>query len=135
MVSVISWPTLGSFFAYFGAALVAEILFVMIYMKVTPHHEGALIHKGNVAAAISLAGAVLGFTIPLASVIIHSVSFLDMAVWSGVALVVQLAVFWLVDFALRGIGRHIEDGNLAAGITLGVAALAIGVVNAASMSY
>jgi len=127
--------TLGSFLGYFAAALIAQGVFVAAYMAVTSHHEVTLIRRGNVAAAISLAGAVLGFTLPLASAIIHSVSLLDMAVWSVVALVVQLAVFRLVDFLLRGISRHIDEGNIAAGITLAAAALGIGAVNAASMSY
>jgi putative membrane protein len=135
MSILMSLETLGSFLGYFAAALVAQALFVAAYMGVTSHHEFRLIRQGNVAAAISLAGAVLGFTLPLASAVIHSLSLLDMAVWSAVALVVQLAVFRLVDFLLRDISRHIDEGNIAAGVTLAAAALAIGAVNAASMSY
>ena len=126
---------LGDFAVYFGAALAAEAIFVVLYMAMTPHREAALIVAGNTAAAVSLGGAVLGFTLPLASAIANSVSLLDMAVWSVVALVVQLAVFRLVDLMLRGMSRRIEDGNLAAGLTLAVASLAIGVLNAASMTY
>jgi putative membrane protein len=89
---------IGPFLLYFGVALVFEAIFIALYMAVTPHHEATLIKQGNAAAAISLGGAVLGFTLPLASSIIHSVSLLDMAVWSVVALLVQLAVYRLVDF-------------------------------------
>jgi putative membrane protein len=130
-----SLQPLGLFLIYFGVALVFQAVFIALYMAVTPHHEVALIKKGNTAAAISLGGAVLGFTLPLASVIIHSVSLLDMAVWSVVALLVQLAVYRLVDFLLREISRHIEEGNVAAAATLAVASLAIGMINAASMTY
>jgi len=77
---------------------------------------------------------VLGFTLPLASAIAHSVSLLDMALWSGVALVVQLALFLLAGVVLRGLSRHIEDGNLAAGVTLATASIAIGLLNAACMT-
>lgn len=125
----------GSFLSYFGAAVVAEAVFLAVYMAVTKHNEAALIRKGNVAAAVSLGGAVLGFTLPLASAVIHSVSLLDMAVWSVLALVVQIAVFLLVDRVLKGISAQIEQDNMAAGATLAVASLAIGVINAASMSY
>lgn len=135
MSIVISLQTIGSFLLYFGVALVAEAIFVALYMAVTPHQEAALIKRGNAAAAISLGGAVLGFTLPLASVIVHSVSLLDMAAWSTVALIVQLGVYLIVDFLLRKISRHIEDGNVAAAATLATASIAIGMINAASMTY
>jgi len=130
-----SLEPIGLFLVYFGVALAFQAVFIALYMTVTPHHEAALIKQGNAAAAISLGGAVLGFTLPLASVIIHSVSLLDMAIWSVVALLVQLAVYRLVDFLLREISRRIEDGNVAAAATLAVASLAIGMINAASMTY
>lgn len=126
---------LGYFLLYFVAALVAEAVFIFLYMIVTPHREMTLIREGNTAAALSLGGAVLGFTVPVASAVANSVSLLDMAVWSAVALVVQLIVFVLASLALRGLSRRIEEGDLAAGITLAAASLAIGVLNAASMTY
>ncbi len=132
---VMSLQTLGSFLLYFGAALVAMAVFVVLYMAVTSHHEASLIRQGNTAAAISFAGALIGFTLPLASAIIHSVSLIDMLVWSAIALVVQLAVFLLVDRLLREISRHIEEGNIAAGTTLAAASVAIGIINAACMTY
>jgi putative membrane protein len=130
-----SLETLGSFSLYFGAALIALAIFLSLYMAVTPHNEAALIRKGNTAGAISLMGALIGFTLPLAAVIEYSVSLADMAVWSAIAIAVQLAVYLVVNFLLRAISRQIEDGNLAAGITLAGASVAIGVLNAACMSY
>ena len=130
-----SFQGIGNLLFYFGVALGFEAVFIALYMAVTPHHEAALIKQGNSAAAISLGGAVLGFTLPLASVITHSVSLLDMAVWNAVALLVQLVVYLLVNLLLRGISRRIEEGNIAAATTLAVASLAIGIINAASMTY
>ena len=132
---VMSLATLGNFALYFAAALAAITIFTLLYMAVTSHNEVSLIRKGNTAAAISLAGALIGFTLPLASAIIHSVSLIDMLVWSAIAIVVQLAVFLLVDRCLREISKHIEEGNVAAGTTLAAASLAIGIVNAACMTY
>ena len=60
---------LGSFLAYFGAAVLAEAVFLALYMRVTPHDEAKLIGAGNAAAAISLGGAMLGFTLPVASAV------------------------------------------------------------------
>ena len=135
MPTVISFEAFASFLVYFAVALAFVAAFAALYMAITPHHEATLIRAGNTAAAISLGGAVLGFTLPLASVIIHSVSLVDMAVWSIVAFTVQLAVYRLVDFLLRDISKHIDEGNVAAATTLAVASLAIGAINAASMAY
>ena len=77
----------------------------------------------------------LGFTVPLASAMIHSVSLLDMVVWSAVALGVQVAVFTAADRLMRGVSALIEKDNVAAGVTLGSGSLTIGLINAASMSY
>jgi putative membrane protein len=125
----------GSFLLYFGAALVFVAVFAGIYTSVTSHRELALIKQGNGAASISLGGALLGFTLPLGSVIAHSVSLLHMALWSGVALVIQLGVFLLMNALLRNVSRRIEDGNIAAATSVAVASLAIGILNAASMTY
>ena len=122
------------FLLYFATAVVAEAVFVLLYMAVTPYHEAALIKAGNTAAAITLAGAVLGFTLPLASAIAHNVSLLGTVVWAAVALVVQLAVFMLANLFLRGFSRRIEEGNVAAGITVAVASLVAGIISAACMT-
>ncbi|AVK72173.1 DUF350 domain-containing protein [Cupriavidus necator] len=49
-------------------------LFMLVYTQVTPHREFQLIREGNVAAALSLGGAVLGFSLTLSSSIQHSTS-------------------------------------------------------------
>ena len=126
---------LGSFLVYFGAAVLAEAVFLTLYMRVTPHDEAKLIGAGNAAAAVSLGGAMLGFTVPVASAVANSVSILDMALWTLVALIIQLAVFLLASLAMRGLSRRIEQGDMAAGIALAAASLSIGILNAACMTY
>jgi putative membrane protein len=126
---------LPGFLLYFGLGIAAMALFLALYMAVTPHHEFKLIEAGNKAAAVSLGGAVLGFTLPLASAATNSVSLLDMAVWSLVALVAQLIVFVIASLLMKGLSKRIEAGDMAAAVTLATGSLAIGVLNAASMSY
>ena len=36
---MISWDSLGDFLVYFGAALLAEAIFIALYMAFTPHRE------------------------------------------------------------------------------------------------
>jgi putative membrane protein len=134
MDQIFSLQGIDSFFLYFATAACAEAIFVVLYMAVTPHHEATLIKAGNPAAALSFGGAVIGFTIPLASAIAHNVSLPGTAVWAGVALVVQLAVFLLTNLFLRDLSRRIEQGDLAAGIMVAVASVASGMISAACMT-
>ena len=89
----------------------------------------------NFTATLNKGLVFYGFTLPLASAIVHSVSLADMLVWSAIALVVQIGVFLGVDRTLRHISKHIEEGNVAAGATLAGASVAIGIVNAACLTY
>jgi putative membrane protein len=126
---------LPAFAAYLALAIVLALVFVAIYVRLTPHPEIRLIREGNAAAAASLGGALIGFAIPLASAIENSVSLLDMLLWAAVALAVQLIGYLLARAAVRDLSRQIEQGTLAAGIFLGAVAIAIGLLNAASMTY
>ena len=134
MDQMFSLQGIDSFFLYFATAVVAEAIFVVLYMAVTPHHEATLIKAGNPAAALSFGGAVIGFTLPLASAISQNVSLPGTVVWAAVALVVQLAVFLLTNLFLGGLSRRIEQGELAAGIMVAVASVASGMISAACMT-
>lgn len=123
------------FIVYFVAAIAAVAVFLAIYVRITPYREVALIRDGNVAAAASLSGALLGFVLPLASAVAHSVNLADMAIWSAIALVVQVAAYAAARVLLPGIGSGIPSGNVAHGLTLGALSLAVGILNAACMTY
>jgi hypothetical protein len=69
--------TFPNFVAYFAVGGVLTALFVALYSNLTPHREIALIRAGNVAAAIALSSALVGFVIPLASVVAHSAGIID----------------------------------------------------------
>ena len=75
-----SFAGFDDFLIYFGMSLVLLALFLAIYVRLTPYREFALIRDGNIAAAYSLSGSMLGFIIPLASAVEHSVNPVDMAV-------------------------------------------------------
>jgi putative membrane protein len=119
---------------YFGIASVAVVVFVAIYVMVTPHHEFRLIRQGNTAAAISLGGAILGYTIPLAKAVAQSESLSDMLLWSGVALVAQLVAYGIARLLLPQLSSHVNEGKPASGIFLAAIAIAIGMLNAAAMT-
>ena len=64
--------TFPNFVVYFVLGGVLTTLFVLLYARLTPQRDITLIRAGNSAAAITLVGALLGFVVPLASVIAHS---------------------------------------------------------------
>ena len=110
-------------------------VYVAIYVRITPYPELELIRRGNVAAACSLSGSLLGFAVPLASAVAHSVNLVDMALWALVAMTVQVGAFVAVKLIIPGIARDIAEAKTAQGIFLGALSLAVGVLNAACMSY
>ena len=127
--------TLPTFLLYFVAASVLFAAFLTIYLRITPYAELVLIRQGNVAAAVSLVGAMVGFSLPVANVIMHSSSLLDMCLWSLIALVVQTIVYFLVSWLLPEFKRGIEQGNLAHATLLAGASVVAGILNAACMTY
>ncbi len=123
------------FAAYFALGLLLLFLFVVIYVRITPYREIALIRAGNVAAAASLGGSIIGFVLPVASAIENSVSLIDMLLWSLVALVVQLLAFVIARAMVPAISKNVEEGQVASGLFLGAIAIALGLLNAACMTY
>ena len=109
-------------------------VFVAIYVRVTPYREIALIREGNMAAAFSLSGSILGFVVPLASAVQHSVNIVDMAIWGVIALFVQLAAFVAVKLLIPSRRGH-PRRQAAQGFFLGALSLGVGLLNAACMSY
>mgnify|MGYP003979238911 FL=1 len=122
------------FLAYMATAVGLTLCYVVIYIWVTPHPEIKLIRENNVAASLAFAGSLIGFCVPLASAIAHSASLVDCALWGGVAVIVQITIFYLVCMPIPKISERIEKGELASGLWLGAASLAGGVLNAASMT-
>ncbi len=131
----LSLQGLDEFLAYFGLCIVFVALFLAIYVRVTPYREIRLIREGNSAAAASLSGSLIGFVLPLASAVEHSVNPYDLAIWATIALVVQLLVYAATRLVLPDIGRDIPAGKVASGVFLGAMSAGAGILSAASMSY
>lgn len=124
-----------SFATYFATALVLLFAFQWIYTRVTPFDEVALIKANKAAASITYGGALIGFVLPLASVIAHSVSLQDMVVWSIIAGVVQLLAFFVVRLFYPGLSASIAENQIAPALKLAFVSVAVGILNAACMTY
>ncbi len=130
-----SFAGFDDFLAYLGVSLALLVLFVAIYIRVTPYREIALIRAGNMAASFSLSGALLGFIVPLASAVQHSVGLVDMLIWGVIAMAVQLLTFVAVKLLIPSITLDIPADKGAQGFFLGALSLGVGLLNAACMSY
>lgn len=124
-----------AFIIYLASTLALLTVFLFIYARITPYREFQLIREGNIAAAISLSGAMIGFTIPLAKAIAQSGSLLDMLMWGGIALLIQLLAYAMVRLLIPDITKDIPEGKIAQGTFLGMLSLATGILNAACMTY
>ncbi|TXL70448.1 DUF350 domain-containing protein [Vineibacter terrae] len=122
------------FLLHLGVTLAILVLGVLVYMWVTPHHEARLMRQGNVAAATTFGAAVLGLALPLAICLARSVNVADIVVWGIVALVVQLATFFVMEFVFKDLGRRIENGDMAAAVALGSTMLGVAAINAAAIA-
>lgn len=124
-----------AFVIAFAAAGVFTVAFKLIYQWVTPYHERTLIRDGNPAAAIALGGALIGYVLPLASALSHTVSLMEFAAWATLAGVIQIGVFVVISrLAFRNLATRIEAGEIAAAIYLASISICVGLLNAACMT-
>lgn len=122
--------SLPAFASFFVIAVILLAVFLCLYVFVTPYSEIKLIREGNEAAAVSLAGAVIGLALPIAVAVATSHNLYVMIGWGVVAGVVQLVTFTAARFILPGINHSIPQGRLASGIFLASLSIGVGILNA-----
>ena len=100
---------LGSIFnylLYFGSTVAMLLIAGFVYVRFTPSDEITLIRRGNVAAAVALGGAMLGYACVVYSATAHGSTVLETAIWSAIALAVQIIAVELLRLVIRDTGRH-----------------------------
>lgn len=124
-----------AFLLAFVVAGLFTIAFKYIYQWVTPYNEKTLIRAGNTSAAIALAGALIGYALPLASALSHTVSLPELAAWATLAGIIQIAAFTGVRLiALPDVKARIEANEVSIGIYLAGISITVGLLNAACMT-
>lgn len=126
---------ISDFVAYFVLTVVLLGVFLRCYMWLTPHDEMALVRENNVAAAVALSGALLGFAVPLAAAITHSLDLLDCALWGLVAMAVQALTFVVLRLSISQLPQRIAKGEVATAIVTASVSISIGLLNSAAMTY
>lgn len=130
-------PNLAYFAAYFSLSIAAILVFKVVYSAFTPFDEFAEVkEKLNTAAGISIAGALIGFSVALSGAISNSINLLDFGLWAVVALCAQMLAYTIVRvLLLPKIVSRIQKGEVSAAIVLASVNIAVGLVNAACMTY
>jgi putative membrane protein len=123
------------FALYFSISLVLVGIYLTTYVAATAHNEFTLIRNNVVAAALALGLSMIGFVIPLSSAIIYAQSIVEYVVWGGVAILVQILVYWLVRLIIPNLSERIARNEIAAALFVGAASLAAGIINAATMTF
>lgn len=118
----------------FAATLALLAIGMACYMALTPFNEWRLVQQGNAAAGVVVAGTLVALALPLAATLAASVLVLDIVLWGLVALVIQLATFFVAATLLRGLRAMIEAGNVAAALVLIGIQIAVALLNAGAMS-
>lgn len=126
---------LSDFALFFGMGLGFMLLYMVLYLYVTPHREITLIRGDNLPAAVVLAGALLGFALPLAGALRIASGVRDVAAWAFIALVAQLAAYGVVALLLKNFTKRINRGEMAAAVLAAAAHVSVGLVNSAAMNY
>lgn len=124
-----------TFLTYFGYSILCLAVGLVVHTRITTVKEWTLVREGNVAAACSLGGTTIGLSLPISSLAVNAVSLIDMVQWSAVALAVQLLTWWVLSRVVGGLAAGIERDNRAVGGLSGAFAIALGVINAACLTY
>jgi putative membrane protein len=127
-------PAILNYLLHLFTAVALVLVFFVAYVRVTPFDEVLLIRQGNRAAALSLGGTLVGFSVTIASALMHTVDYYQFAGWAFGAMVVQVLVFAVTTYLLKMSKDQIEADNRAFGGLLGAISLSIGIVNAGCIS-
>lgn len=131
-----SISTLPSFMLFFAVSMILFVAFSYLYMRFTPYDEVAQVREGDLGAALSLSGALLGYSLAYGSAVIHSTGVLDMVIWAIIAGVIQLLAFTAASRLLfPAVWRERRMPNTAVGMAAGSVSLVIGIINASCISY
>lgn len=127
-------PAILNYLLHLATATALVLAFFVIYTKITPWDEVILIRAGNHAAALSLSGTLIGFSLTLASALTHTVTYVDFLMWGALGMVVQVLVFYITTLLLKMSQDQIEADNAAFGGLLGAISISIGLINAGCIS-
>lgn len=126
-----------NFLSYLGVSVALLVIGIIVFAFVTKEKEFSLISRGNVAAALSLGGKIVGLSFVLGSSVTNSISLVDMVIWGAVGIVAQITIYYLVELlTIRfSISKAIEEDNKSVGTLLLILSVSIGWIIAQCLTY
>ena len=119
---------------HFSITLLMLIAGAVIYQMITPYNELELIRGGNIAAALSFSGALVGLALPLAVCMARSLNLWDIIIWGCLTLFIQLIAYRIGDALLKDLPKRIENGELSAATSIVGIKLSVAMINAAAVA-
>ena len=119
---------------HFSVTLLMLVAGAIIYQMITPFNELDLIRGGNIAAALSFSGALVGLALPLAVCMARSINVWDIIIWGCLTLLIQLIAYRIGDALLKDLPKRIETGELSAATTIVGIKLSVAMINAAAVA-
>ncbi|HHF0555762.1 DUF350 domain-containing protein [Vibrio antiquarius] len=120
---------------YLGISFLMVFFFLFLYKAITPYNEIELIRNKSQAAAISLGGALIGFSIPLTTSMEQSVNIADFLIWGAISASVQILTFCFVRILVGDIGNRMKNNEIGTGIILAASSITMGMLNASAATY
>ena len=120
--------------AHAAVSLILLGLGAAVYAVMSPYKEIAEIRDGNAAAAVSFGGVLIGLAVPLAFSLAASTSIEELGLWGIAIVAVQLLLFRIADFVLKGLPQRVQEGDIAGAVVLVAAKLAAALVLAAAVA-
>jgi putative membrane protein len=127
-------PAILNYLLHLLLAATLVLVFFVAYTRITPMDEILLIRQGNQAAALSLSGSLIGFSLTIASSLAHTSNYQEFVAWAVGAMLVQIVVYMAATRMLNMAKDQIEANNTAFGGLLGAISLSIGAINAGCIS-
>ncbi|MBC5853189.1 DUF350 domain-containing protein [Vibrio metschnikovii] len=120
---------------YLGISFLMVFFFLFLYKAITPYNEIELIRNKSQAAAISLGGALIGFSIPLTTSMEQSVNIADFLIWGSISASVQILTFFFVRILVGDIANRMKNNEIGTGIILAASSITMGMLNASAATY
>ncbi|WP_276354709.1 DUF350 domain-containing protein [Cohnella caldifontis] len=133
--SMMRYP-LASVLAYFSVGVLALLVFLSVFERVTRYNGWEEIRKGNVAAAMATGGKIFGICNIFRFSILANDSIYESLLWAAVGFVLLLAAYFLFEFLtpVFRIDEEIAKDNRAVGLLAMILSVSLSyVVGAAVM--
>ncbi len=129
------FDNLVSFLAHLLTALGLLLVSVMVFVRLTPRDELALIKEGSAGAGVALGGVIIGFALAIGTAVAHSTGLWDALLWASIGLLAQLLGFLGVRLLVPHWREAMAKGEMAPCVLEAAVAVAVGILTASSLTF